>query len=222
MRKRDKNIIEALESFRAMDRNQIAELFYSHTKSPVTNANFALKRLRDRGYIEADQNRKPYVYFPKPSRIKTNGQKVDHFLAIADFYLQLRRAGGEIKFFHVEPGYTEYVRPDACVMWRGSVWFIEVQRTHYTQKIMNDKMTKYARLYQSGEWQLLPFHKENAPFPYVWIITDHTYPIKTEGFRVFQSKSVSSFLSDLAAKQKATPKPKPVTKSSGINIKVGS
>ncbi|MDJ1631070.1 hypothetical protein QNN00_14690 [Bacillus velezensis] len=97
MKARDKSIIEALESFRALDRDQLAEMFYSHTKSPVTNVNFALKRLRDRGYIEADQNRKPYVYFPKPSRIKTGGQKVDHFLSIADFYLQLKRDERNLK-----------------------------------------------------------------------------------------------------------------------------
>ncbi|MFG6315999.1 replication-relaxation family protein [Bacillus velezensis] len=209
MKARDKSIIEALESFRALDRDQLAEMFYSHTKSPVTNVNFALKRLRDRGYIEADQNRKPYVYFPKPSRIRTGGQKVDHFLAIADFYLQLKRDGGDIKFFHVEPGYTEHVRPDVCVMWRGSVWFVEVQRTHYTQKIMNEKMARYSNYYQSGAWQLLPFHKENAPFPYVWIITDHKYPIKTAGFRVFQSKNVEAFLSEVAARQKAAQQTKP-------------
>ncbi|KXZ22288.1 replication-relaxation family protein [Bacillus nakamurai] len=193
MKQRDKDIIDALTHFRALNRDQIAELFFSHTKSPSTNANFTLKRLRDRGYIDANINHQPYTYFPKPMRIKKDGQKVNHFLAIADFYIQLKNAGG-VKMFHVEPNYTEYVRPDACTIWRKTAWFIEVQCSHYTQKTMSEKMSRYQTYFNSGEWKSLQFQKENSPFPFVWIIGEHQYKIKTDGIRVFQSKSVEDFL----------------------------
>jgi hypothetical protein len=201
MRERDKQIIECLEQFRALDRNQVAELFFAHTKKPETNANFALKRLRDRGFIEVNVNRLPYTYFPKPCRIKKDGQKVDHFLAIADFYLQLKRAGGDIKFFHVEPGYTHHVKPDVCVMWRGAVFFVEIQCSHYTQHLMSDKMHRYHKYYSSGEWQLLPFQKPNSPFPHIWILADHKYKINAQEMRVFQSKNVNEFLAAFAPKR---------------------
>jgi len=201
MKKRDRAIIETLELFRAMSRDQIAELFYGNLKSPTTNANFALKRLRDRGYIEANTERQPYVYFPKPARIKQDGQKVDHFLKIADFYLQLKRAGGAIKFIHVEPQYIDgKIRPDICVMWQGSVFFVEIQNSHYTHKVMAEKFRRYQAFYDSGEWRGLPFQTKSAPFPFVWVVADHKYKIDVKGFRVFQSKDVADLLRQVGAK----------------------
>lgn len=206
MKKRDRAIIESLELFRALDRDQIAQMYYSHTKSPTTNANFALKRLRDRGYIEANTNEQPYVYFPKPARIKQDGQKVAHFLKIADFFLQLAKVGpcSDIKFFHIEPQYTDVgVRPDICMMWRGSVWFVEIQNSHYTHKVMSEKFRRYQAFHDSGKWRDLPFQTNNAPFPYVWIVADHTYKIDAKGFRVYQSKNVSDFLAKIKPKVSA-------------------
>lgn len=197
MRKRDRMIIDTLEQFRALTTHQLAEIFYSHTKSPVTNANFALKRLRDRGYIEANTNMLPYVYFPKPARIKQDGQKVNHFIKIADFYLQLKRAGGPIKFFHVEPQYMDgSIRPDIVVSWRDKVWFVEIQNSHYSHKVMAEKMKRYQLFYDSEDWKNIQFVKKD--FPYVWIIADHKYKIDVEGPRVFQSMSVNDFLKDIA------------------------
>lgn len=96
--------------------------------------------------------------------------------------------------FHVEPNYTEYVRPDAYTIWRKTVWFIEVQCSHYTHKTMSEKMSRYQTYFNSGEWKSLQFQKENSPFPFVWIIGEHQYKIKMDGIRVFQSKSVEDFL----------------------------
>ncbi|MED1227138.1 replication-relaxation family protein [Bacillus nakamurai] len=130
---------------------------------------------------------------PKVKLFDVKVQKVNHFLAIADFYIQLKNASG-VKMFHVEPNYTEYVRPDACTIWRKTAWFIEVQCSHYTQKTMSEKISRYQTYFNSGEWKSLQFQKENSPFPFVWIIGEHHYKIKTDGIRVFQSKSVEDFL----------------------------
>ncbi len=58
---------------------------------------------------------------------------------------------------------------------------------------MNEKWLDTQSIINQVLGNALPFHKEKAPFPYVWIITDHKYPIKTAGFRVFQSKNVEAF-----------------------------
>jgi hypothetical protein len=212
-------IIETLEQFRALSSDQIAEMFYSHTKSPKTNANFALKRLRDRGYIEANTNMLPYVYFPKPARIKQDGQKVEHFIKIADFYLQLKRSGGSIKFFHVEPQYMEgAIRPDICVSWRDKIWFIEIQNSHYTHKVMAEKMKRYQSFYDSDDWKKMQFIKSS--FPYVWIIADHKYKIEVDDFKVFQSKDVLSFLKQFEPPKKKVEQPKRVSGNGEIKVRI--
>lgn len=220
MKKRDRMIIETLEQFRALSRDQVAEMFYSHTKSPNTNANFALKRLRDRGYIEANTNMQPYVYFPKPTNIKQDGQKVEHFLKIADFYLQLKRAGGLIKFFHIEPQYMDgSIRPDIFVSWREKIWFVEIQNSHYSHKVMSEKMKRYQSFYDSDDWKKMQNVK--STFPYVWIISDNKYKIDVEGFRVFQSKDVLSFLKEIEPPKKSVEQPKRVSGNGGIKVKIG-
>jgi Replication-relaxation len=192
MRQRDKNIIASLQQFRALTRDQVAELYFSHTKKKALNANDVLKRLRDRGYIEADTTRQPYVYFPKPARIKTNGQKVDHFLAIADVFLQMR--GEELKHFTIEsqfPGVE--VRPDILAFWRGSAFFIEVQNTQYTTKVMQQKIARYEAFAQSELWRdCLPFRVKR--FPVVWIIAPNKYAVQSEYVRIVQTKDVAELV----------------------------
>jgi len=212
MRKRDLEIISTLQQFRAMTRDQVAELFFGHTKKKALNANDVLKRLRDRGYIEADTNRQPYVYFPKPARIKTNGQKVDHFLKITDFYLQLRTHGEkDLKHFAVESQFPNVdVRPDVCMFWRGSAFFVEVQNTQYTAKVMAQKIARYEAFARSELWrECLPFKVKR--FPAVWIIADHNYNVSSEYVRIIQTKDVAELL--------AATKPKP--KNDGISIRIG-
>lgn len=219
MKKRDRDIIKALEHFRALERNQIATMFYKQTKNATTNANYALKRLRDRGYILANTNCSPYVYFPNPSRIKQDGQKVDHFLKIADFYLDVLQNGWRVKEFIIEPHYNDAdVRPDIYMLANGSAWWIEVQNSQYSQNIMNAKMKRYESFLESGSYKQIYQEGENPVFPYVWIISDTPYKIKST-FRVFQSKDVRSFMDKIQAArapQKQAKQQKPQSKNAAI------
>jgi len=213
MKKRDLEIISTLQQFRAMTRDQVAELFFGHTKKKALNANDVLKRLRDRGYIEADTNRQPYVYFPKPSRIKASGQKVNHFLKITDFYLQLRAHGEkDLKHFAVESQFPNVdVRPDVCMFWRGSAFFVEVQNTQYTAKVMAQKIVRYEAFARSELWrECLPFRVKR--FPTVWIIADHKYNVTSEYVRIIQTKGVAELLA------MTKPKPQP---PQDISIRIG-
>lgn len=214
MRKRDLEIINSLQQFRAMTRDQLAKLFFSQTKNPVRHANEVLKRLRDRGYIEVDVNRQPYVYFSKPTRIKTNGQKVDHFLKITNFYLQLRVYGEKyLKHFAVEPQFPGVdVRPDVLMYWKGSAFFAEIQNTQYSTKVMQQKIDRYEAFFHSELWrECLPFKVKG--FPAVWIVADHKYNIGSEHVRILQTKDVAGLV--------AMTKPKQQSTNNGISIKIG-
>lgn len=212
MRKRDLDIINTLQLFRALSRDQLAELFFAKTKNPVRHANEVLKRLRDRGYIGADTNRQPYVYFPKPARIKAGGQKVDHFLKIADFYIDLLGHDAKaLRHFSVEPQFVDVdVRPDVMMYWRGSSFFVEVQNTQYTAKVMQQKIARYEAFAKSELWRdCLPFKVKK--FPVVWIVADHKYAVTSDYVRIIQTKDVSELLS--ATKSKPT--------NDGISIRIG-
>lgn len=199
MRKRDKNIIKALENFRCMSRDQIARIFYGHLKNPNTNANYALKRLRDRGYIKANVNRQPYVYFPGSSTMKKDSQKIDHFLGIVDTFIMLKGAG-QLTDFQVEPKYgQDYMEPDAFFKFRGFPFFLEFQNSIYTDKVMKAKFERYKTYYESNEWHRGHWQENNGEvtFPYVLIVGNKRYNLEVEEFQIFQVKSVKEFISFL-------------------------
>lgn len=198
MRDRDKEIISNLEKFRCMSRDQIAELFFGSTKNPVTNANYALKRLRDRGYIDANLDRKPYVYFSKPTSIKKDGNKIDHFLAVVDVYLKLTKKKQPTRF-DVEPRYTDAeVRPDIFVIIKGTPFWIEVQNSTYSQSVMKKKIELYQKYYDSFEYSKLDWQpKDKKIFPYIILLSETKYKIETNDIQVIQFKTVDEFLKAL-------------------------
>ncbi|WP_100408478.1 replication-relaxation family protein [Bacillus solitudinis] len=151
MRKRDLDIIKALERFRCLSRDQVAALFFANTKNAINNANVSLKRLRDRGYIDANTERQPFVYFPRPATIKKTGNKVDHFLKMADVYIALIKHK-EPRRFDVEPRYDADIRPDVFTIWKGSPFFIEVQNSVYSANVMRKKLERYQAFYDGGEF----------------------------------------------------------------------
>jgi hypothetical protein len=125
MRNRDRRIIDDIERFRVMSRDHIAAIHFSGLKAPATAANLVLKRLRDRGYIDAITTTQPYLYKPKGSRLKADSQKIPHFLAVVDVYIQLAR-NGVILRFDVEPKYAKgEIEPDIFTIWEGASFFIE-------------------------------------------------------------------------------------------------
>lgn len=182
---RDRQIIQSVEKFRCLSRDHIARLHFSGNKNPVVRANAVLKRLTDRGYLKADRVRSPYVYY-----LTVNSQKTDHYLGIADVYFDLLKHG-ELKRFDVEPklGGKGTVEPDIFAIWKGAAWFIEVQRSIYTGKTMNAKMSRYEAYRASGQWRSLDWQPTKPIFPHVWIIGDKKYNV-----RAYQSKTVDEFL----------------------------
>lgn len=200
MRERDKLILRDLERFRCMSRDDIAAIHFNRLKQPITQANFVLKRLRLQGYIEANTELRPYIYFPAGSSLKRNSQKIGHFLSIIQIYRDLRQYG-KLQQFDVEPkyGHKGTIEPDIFAIWQGSPWFIEVQCSIYSYKVMQSKLKRYEQFLQEGKWRNLAWQpKGKEVFPYIWIIGEKEYKTEVSGIRVIQSRNVKGFLEKIS------------------------
>lgn len=199
MNKRDSNILDSLKTFRVLDRDQIIELHFQKVKDPVSSCNKVLKRLQRDGHIDCDMSRRPFYYFPKPLPIKKDSSKLPHFHRIADFIIGVSKIG-VLSEFIVEPkvGGKGTVEPDIYMVWNKAPFFIEIQRNVYTKKVMDKKIDRYKEYFNSGDW------KENGQyFPYLWIVTDHTYKLDTAPLRVFQTKDVDEFANKYIKKKES-------------------
>lgn len=197
MNERDKAIVRDLERFRCLTRDDVAELHFSKVKNPITQANMVLKRLRRDDVITCATDRRKYIYFPTPG-IKKDSAKIGHFLAIVDFYKQIRKVEAP-RVFEVEPkvGGKGLPEPDVFTIWKGAPWFVEIQRSTFTDKVMQEKMNRYEQYYLSGEWEQESWQPAGKKlFPYVWIIGagGGKYKVERRSFRVFQN-SVEGMIS---------------------------
>ncbi|HDR7447960.1 MULTISPECIES: replication-relaxation family protein [Bacillus] len=201
MRSRDKVILSDLKRFRCMSRDDIVDLHFQGLKNAVTCCNTVMKRLRRDGHVDANISQQPYIYFPQPSTLRKTSQKIPHFLGIVDVYKQLIHYE-KPKLFKVEPKYgKEFMEPDAFSIWRRSPFFIEVQKSVYSKKIMQDKINRYELYFHSQEWHNESWQpKESKFFPSILIITDKQYDISSPNLRIFQASSISNFMESLATK----------------------
>lgn len=196
LKQRDKDIIRALDLFRCLSRDQISSLFFSKLKNPITSTNYVLKRLRREGYITANENHTPYIYFLNPPTIKFNSQKVNHYLAIADFYISVC-SYSKPSVFHVEPRYgANFMQPDIFMIWDKISFFVEIQNSIYSARLMNEKVNRYLHYYQSDEWKKEEWNLTKEPrFPLVWIVSKKTnYPLPFADLKIIQTSDVESFL----------------------------
>lgn len=191
MNSRDKAIVADLKRFRCMTRDDIAAIHFNGVKHAITHTNRVLKRLRRDGIIECSKEWRQYVYFPSPS-IKKDSAKINHFLAIVDFYKQLLQYESP-KTFVVEPKYGKgNPEPDVFMIWQRAPFFVEIQRSFYSDKVMKEKVTRYERYYHDEQWKLEAWQPEDKKvFPRVWIVSENKYNIEAT-FKVAQSKDVAA------------------------------
>lgn len=201
MRNRDKAILNNLKRFRCMSRDDIIDLHFQGLKNAVTCCNTVMKRLRRDGHVDANISQQPYIYFSQSSTLRKTSQKIPHFLSIVDVYKQLIYYE-KPKLFKVEPKYgKEFMEPDAFTIWRRSPFFIEVQKSVYSKKVMQDKINRYELYFHSQEWHNESWQpKESKYFPSILIITEKYYNISSCSLRIFQASSISNFLNSLAVK----------------------
>jgi hypothetical protein len=193
---RDKAIIKNLNKFRVMDRDSIADLHFSNLKNPNYAANNVLLRLLRDGHIQRSTAFIPYCYFGPDVEIKKNSQKIGHFLAIVNVYKELNQLGS-LGTFLVEPKYGkkgDCAEPDIFCQYRRTNFFVEVQRTVYSNKLIEEKLDRYVDLYNSGIMA--------APFPHLLILSDQRYAIDSQyPFKIFQSDSFTNFVKSLTREE---------------------
>ncbi|AKR38904.1 replication-relaxation family protein [Bacillus cereus] len=185
MRLRDKEIVKSLQKFRCMSRNQIAKIFFSNLKNPITSANFVLKRLRRENLIEVNEDIQPFVYFPKPSIIKRNSQKMQHYLAIVDFFIELCKIERPSIFEMEKRCNHGNIQPDIYMIWQDDVYFVEIQLSRYSTKIMQEKLNRYVHYFSSEEWRWKNPHANNEP--YIWIVSRTPYSTCVENLSIIQT-----------------------------------
>lgn len=185
-----------------MSRDDIIDLHFKDLKKAVTCCNAVMKRLRRDGHVDANISQQPYIYFPQPNTIRKTSQKIPHFLAILDVYKQLIYYE-KPKLFTVEPKYgKEFMEPDAFAIWGRAPFFIEVQNSVYSKKIMQNKIERYELYFHSDEWKYEPWQpKDTKIFPSILIITEKTYDVSSVNFRIFQIDSIVNFYNQMKSKQ---------------------
>lgn len=195
MRKRDLAILNDLQRFRCLSRDDIIDLHFTHLKQPVTSCNTVLKRLRRDGYVDVNTNQQPFLYFISPAPIKKDSTKIPHFLKIVEFYKNTR-VHEEPKIFVVEPKYGKgYMEPDAFMIWKRGPFFVEIQRSVYSERVMNEKIKRYEDYYLSNEWQQETWQPANKKvFPPVLVITDTRYNLDSSYVRFHQVPNLSEFV----------------------------
>jgi hypothetical protein len=212
---RDKSILKDLNKFRVMDRDSIADLHFSNLKNPSYAANNVLLRLLRDGQLQRSTAFVPYLYFGSETNIKKDSAKIGHFLAILNVYKELKQLGN-MGTFLVEPKYGkkgDNAEPDIFCQYRNTNFFVEVQRTLYSDKQMNEKLDRYINLYNSGIMA--------NPFPHILILSDQRYAIDYSThypFKIFQAESFTQFVNSLKIREDTV---KSKNDNDQIRIKIG-
>ncbi|WP_424766282.1 replication-relaxation family protein [Paenibacillus sp. sgz302251] len=188
MNARDVAIVKDLERFRCLSRDDIAELHFTNVKNAINEANKVLLRLRRDGVIGVSKERRKYIYFPDRS-IKKDSSKIGHFLAIAEFYREIRKHEAPT-MFEVEPklGSKGLPEPDVFTTWKRTPFFVEIQNSRFSSSVMQAKMKRYEAYYASGIWEQASWQPPQGKklFPFVWIIGEGRYDVGKPSFKVLQ------------------------------------
>ncbi|UYP07242.1 hypothetical protein [Priestia megaterium] len=221
---RDKDIIGFINQFRAVDRDSIVELFFKQLKSPINACNSVMVRLYRLGLIERTQQYSPIVYLPVDANIKKNSQKILHFLSILDIYKQMctYSAPKQVIVEDKPTGRKGGIEPDLFCIFKGSPFWIEIQRNQYSEQKMQEKIHLYEEFFFSDEWNDLHWQPEGRPpiFPSVILITPVRYAVSSEHIRIIQVASIHELMEKYKGSTTQRREAKPVTQSSSGGIRI--
>jgi hypothetical protein len=221
---RDKDIIAFINQFRAVDRDSLVDLFFKQLKSPVNACNSVMVRLYRLGLIERTQQYSPTVYLPVDAKIKKNSQKLLHFLSILDIYKQMCTYSTP-KNIIVEDkptGRKGGIEPDFFCIFKGSPFWIEIQRNQYSAQKMQTKVNLYEEFFFSDQWKSLHWQPEDRPalFPSVILITPVRYAVSSDHIRIIQVASIHELMEKYKGSSKQTKEVRSRTTSSSGGIKI--
>jgi len=221
---RDKDIIGFINQFRAVDRDSLVELFFKQLKSPVNACNSVMVRLYRLGLIERTQQYSPTIYLPVDAKIKKNSQKILHFLSILDIYKQMCIYGmpKQVIVEDKPTGRKGGIEPDLFCIFKGSPFWVEIQRNQYSEQKMQAKINLYEEFFFSDEWKTLHWQPEerSSIFPSVILITSIRYAVSSEHIRIIQVASIHELMDKYKGSGKQQKDAKPRTRASSGGIKI--
>ncbi|MFJ7977949.1 hypothetical protein ACIQZI_20070 [Peribacillus sp. NPDC096379] len=88
------------------------------------------------------------------------------------------------------------MEPDAFMIWKRAPFFVEIQRSVYSEKVMNEKFMRYVTYYMSNEWKQESWQPaDKKVFPKIILITDTRYNLpRHSGVHFFQVQDIKQFL----------------------------
>ncbi|PFP46244.1 hypothetical protein COK01_21740 [Priestia megaterium] len=221
---RDKDIIAFINQFRAVDRDSLVHLFFKQLKSPVNACNSVMVRLYRLGLIERTQQYSPTVYLPIDAKIKKNSQKILHFLSILDVYKQMctYSTPKQVIVEDKPTGRKGGIEPDLFCIFKGSPFWIEIQRNQYSEQKMQAKINLYEEFFFSDEWKVLHWQpEERSPvFPSVILITHVRYAVASNHIRIIQVASIHELMEKYKGSSKQQRDTKPIKSASSGGIKI--
>jgi hypothetical protein len=221
---RDKDIIGFIKQFRAVDRDSLVELFFKQLKSPINACNSVMIRLYRLELIERTQQYSPTVYLPVDAKIKKNSQKILHFLSILDVYKQMCSYSmpKQVIVEDKPTGRKGGIEPDLFCIFKGSPFWIEIQRNQYSEQKMQAKINLYEEFFFSDEWKALQWQPEDrsAIFPSVILITPVRYAVSSDHVHIIQVATIHELMEKYkgSAKQQRDERSRSSASSSGIKI----
>ncbi|MED3815873.1 hypothetical protein P4573_27080 [Priestia megaterium] len=223
---RDKDIIAFINQFRAVDRDSLVELFFKQLKSPINACNSVMVRLYRLGLIERTQQYSPTVYLPVDAKIKKNSQKILHFLSILDVYKQMCTYSipKQVIVEDKPTGRKGGIEPDLFCIFKGSPFWIEIQRNKYSEQKMQAKINLYEEFFFSDEWKALHWQPggRSPIFPSVILVTPVRYAVSSEHIRLIQVANIHELMEKYKSPVKSQKEARSRTNvsSGGVKIKL--
>lgn len=104
------------------------------------------------------------------------------------------------------------------MIWKRGPFFVEIQRSVYSERVMAEKVQRYESYFLSNEWQQEPWQPAHKKvFPTVILLTDTRYKIDSPNIRFIQVQNLEQLVSMFQ------PKPeKVISSSSNLKLKMSS
>jgi hypothetical protein len=158
------------------------------------------------------------------AKIKKNSQKILHFLSILDVYKQMctYSTPKQVIIEDKPTGRKGGIEPDLFCIFKGSPFWIEIQRNQYSEQKMQAKINLYEEFFFSNDWKALHWQPKDrsAIFPSVILITPVRYAVASDHIRIIQVASIHELMKKYksSAKQPRDEKTRTSASSSGIKI----
>jgi len=166
---RDAAIVEFVRQFRFARRDQIQQMFFSGSQSK-TVAQRRLKTICDRGELKhySETRFTQNIFYPSGGQGRST--KANHYIAIVDCYLALRKSPGRMEKFAVEQQFgflSNSLVADGVGRAGGVDFFLEVELSGARRR---DKFLPYKQYYLSQKWK-----DSFAKWPLVVLVCEEPY-----------------------------------------------